>query len=182
MRVGIHIVFLLPALHAVFLMHAQTPDSSGRRALPSGQILAPEIPGSPTSVNSFPGTAAVSPDGRYVAILNDGWGTPQSGFAQSIGILNVSTGNLEDFPDTRLRVDAHQTYFDGLVFSSDGSKLYASIDSFTDPEGKQVGDLGNGIAVYSFAGGKITQSGFLPIPLQRVPTGRLVNPSLLVVP
>ncbi len=157
-------------------------DLDGRRNLPSGQVLAPEIPGNSISGNSFPGTTAVTPDGRYVAILNDGWGTPQSGLAQSISVLDVATGNLQDFPDSRLRVDAHQTYFDGLVFSSDGSKLYASMDSFTDPEGKRPRHLGNGIAVYTFAEGKVTPSGFLSIPLQKVPAGKQRNPQLPVVP
>lgn len=161
---------------------AQSNHKLEGRALPSGQILSSEIPGKPEAANSFPGTVAVSPDDRYVAILNYGWGVPASGYAQSISILTVATNQLEDFPDARMRIEAHQTYFDGLAFSSDGSRLYASVGSNTDPEGKQPGDLGNGIAVYSFAEGKLQPSGFLPIPLQDVPSGKHRNPALAVVP
>lgn len=123
MRRFFGVVLLLFAVAGASPVTAQSPDAAGRRELPSGQILAPEIPGSPEPGNSFPGTMAVSPDGRFVAILNDGWGEPSSGFAQSIAILNVATGKIADFPDTRLRLDAHQTYFDGLTFSSDGKQL-----------------------------------------------------------
>ena len=73
--------------------------------------------------NSFPGTVILSPDGRYLAILNDGWGTPQSGYGQSIGILDLETRQLRDFPDPRLRINAHQVYFCGLAFSTHGALL-----------------------------------------------------------
>ncbi len=125
---------------------------------------------------------ALSPDGQYVAILNDGWGAPQSHLAQSISILETASGRITDFPDTRLRVEAHQTYFDGLAFSTDGTKLYASIGSLTDPLGQQPHDLGDGIAIYSFLGGKLAPVRFLPLPLQDVPVGKERNPALAVVP
>jgi DNA-binding beta-propeller fold protein YncE len=182
MRASVRDAFLMLA-SAVFVINPasaqQVPEGT---KLPSGQLLSPNIPGNPEPGNSFPGTIAVSPDRHYIAILNDGWGTPQSGFAQSISILDVATKHLEDFPDLRFRVEAHQTYFDGLVFSSDGSKLYASVGSSTDPEGKQAGDLGNGIAIYSFAQGKVSPAGFLPVPLQDIPPGKQRNPALAVVP
>ena len=93
---------------------------------------------------------AVSPDGRYAAILNDGYGTQQNQAHQSIAILDLSTNQLTDFPEDRLPEEAHQSYFVGLAFSSDGNHLYASIGSITDPTGEKAGDTGNGIAVYSF--------------------------------
>lgn len=182
MRAFVRNAFLVLA-SAVFAINLASAEQAPEGAkLPSGQLLSPTVPGNPVPGNSFPGTLAVSPDGRYVAILHDGWGTPQSKFAQSISIFDVATKHLEDFPDLRFRVEAHQTYFDGLVFSSDGSKLFVSVGSNTDPEGKQPGDLGNGIAVYSFDQGKVSPAGFLPIPLQDVPPGKQRNPALAVVP
>jgi DNA-binding beta-propeller fold protein YncE len=177
----LHVIAIV-ALSTAFSCHTMAQPASEGSKLPSGQFVSASVPGSPQPANSFPGTAVLSPDGRYVAILNDGWGTPSSGFAQSISILDVATRQLEDFPDPRFRVEAHQTYFDGLAFSTDGSKIYVSVGSITDPEGKNTGDLGNGIAVYSFAAGKVSPSGFLPIPLQPVPPGKQRNPALAVVP
>ena len=66
--------------------------------MPSGQLLSFPIPGNPASGNAFPGTVAVSPGGRYIAILNDGWGTPQSRFSQSTSVLDDRTRHIEDFP------------------------------------------------------------------------------------
>ena len=58
---------------------------------------------------------------------------------QSIAVLNLSTNQIADFPDARLPEDAHQSYFIGLAFSSDGKHLYASVGSLTDPTGARSG-------------------------------------------
>ena len=55
-------------------------------------------------------------------------------------------------------VEAHQTYFLGLAFGSDGKHLYASMASLTDPTGARPGNTGNGIAVYGFRQGKLLQN------------------------
>ncbi len=125
------------------------------------------MPGAPQSVNSLPVTMAVSPDGRYIAILNQGYGTKESGFRQSISILDTQTNVLTDFPDDRFKLGARQTYFLGLVFNGKGDELYASVGSLSDPEGKKPGDTGNGIAVYSFAGGKSLPNGSFPSRCKR---------------
>ncbi|HZR30006.1 MAG TPA: beta-propeller fold lactonase family protein, partial [Terriglobales bacterium] len=134
--------------------------------LPSSKQLLEPVPGDPQKLNSFPVTLAMSPDGHYVAALNAGYGTAESNFQQSIAILNLASNQVADFPDTRLGQHAHQSYFEGLAFSKDGSKLYASLGSITDPEGKKSGNTGNGIAVYSFAEGKITPLKVIPIPVR----------------
>jgi hypothetical protein len=70
----------------------------------------------------------------YAALLNQGYGTEQSGVRQSIAILDLSTNQLRDFPDERVRGDEKTTllsYFIGLAFSSDGKHLYASMSSIT---------------------------------------------------
>ena len=136
----------------------------------SKQLQQPII-GQPQRTNSFPTALALSPDAKYLAILNNGRGTAESNYDQSIAILNLSTNELRDFPDPRLKVNARQTYFCGLAWSSDGKELYASIASLTDPEGnavdakgKKLGGIGNGIAVYKFADGALTADRFHEAP------------------
>ncbi len=93
------------------------------------------IIGQPQRTNSFPTAVAMSPDGQYLALLNNGRGTAESNYDQSIAILDLGSNQLHDFPDPRLKVNARQTYFLGLAWSSDGKELYASIASLSDPEG-----------------------------------------------
>ena len=134
--------------------------------LPSSKLLFNPIPGEPQSTNSFPTAVALSPDGRYLALLNNGRGTAESGYQQSIAVLDLQTNRLSDYPDPRFKVYAKQTYFLGLAFSGDGKRLYASVASLTDPTGELKGDTGNGIAVYTFSDGSVTPQSFLKIPLQ----------------
>lgn len=140
--------------------------------LPSSKQLLNPIPGRPQATNSFPTAMALSPDGRYVALLNNGRGTAESNYQQSIAVLDLQTDTLTDFPDARFQVGARQTYFLGLGFSADGKRLYASVASLSDPTGKTAGDTGNGIAVYAFENGRVTPQSFLPIPLQPVGPGK----------
>jgi DNA-binding beta-propeller fold protein YncE len=157
---------LLGALLAASLA-AQTVD------LPTGKKLLPPLPGSPRPLNGFPVAVALSPDGRYAAMLNDGYGSAESGFRQSLAVLDLETDRLTDFPDARLGRGSRQSYFLGLAFGTDGRRLYASFGSIADPEGEKAGDTGNGIAVYSFDAGKIAPSGFLKIPLQPLAAGKI---------
>ncbi len=140
--------------------------------LATSKTLLMPAPGHPQETNSFPIAAALSPDGHYLALLNNGFGTRESHYDQSIAVLDLATHQLRDFPDPRLSGQdrARQTYFVGLAFSPDGSKLYASMASLTDPTGKHPGDTGNGIAVYRFQDGQVTPESFLSIPL--APLGR----------
>jgi DNA-binding beta-propeller fold protein YncE len=140
--------------------------------LPSSKMLSVPSPGRIGSTNSFPATMVVSPDGQYAALLNDGYGTQETLAHQSISVLDLKTNQITDFPDKRLGDDAHQSYFIGLAFSSDGKHLYASVGSLTDPTGEKPPDTGNGIAVYSFAAGKVAPERFIPIPLQPLGTGK----------
>ena len=116
----------------------------------------------------------VSPDGRYAALLNDGYGTQETLAHQSIAVLDLKTNKIADFPDARLSDESHQSYFLGLVFSSDGKHLYASVGSITDPTGEKTGDTGNGIAVYSFKDGKVAPERFIPIAPQSLAAGKKV--------
>lgn len=140
--------------------------------LPTSKTISASAPGTPKPLNAYPTEMAVSPDGRWVAILNNGYGSAESKYRQSIAILNVATNELADFPDERFGPEAPQTYFVGLAFSGDGKRLYASVSSVTDPEGKKTGALGNGIAVYSFNEGKIAPERFLKLPLLDLSAGQ----------
>lgn len=145
-------------------------ERGGKITLPSSKLLLEPVPGNPQQTNSFPVAMALSPDGKYLAILNDGYGTFESDYRQSIAVLDLATNQITDFPDARLQRKAHQTYFYGLAFDSDGSSLYASMSSETDPAGKNEGDTGSGIAVYHFFEGKVAAQSFIRIrPLQPLP-------------
>src|SRR5271165_4958541 len=115
---------------------AQSPPEKKEVPLPSSKKLLLPVPGGPQRTNSFPTAIASSPDGKYLAILNNGRGTVESKFQQSIALLDLTSNQVRDFPDSRLAINARQTYFLGLAWSSDGTELYASMASLTDPEGR----------------------------------------------
>ncbi|MGC2153189.1 MAG: phosphoesterase, partial [Terriglobales bacterium] len=145
--------------------------------LPTSKELTLPVPGFIARTNSFPATIAMSPDGRYAALLNQGYGTIESGARQSIAILDLNTNQLRDFPDDRLIADTtstRQSYFIGLAFSSDGKHLYASMGSITDATGEQPTSTGNGIAEYKVADGQVTPERFIKIPPQPVADGKVV--------
>ncbi len=151
-------------------------------SLPTSKILTTPAPGRAGSTNSFPATIAMSPDGRYAALLNDGYGTQETQATQSIAVLDLRTNQIADFPDKRFGEEVHQSYFLGLVFSSDGKHLYASVGSVTDPSGEKSGDTGNGIAVYRFANGKVSPERFIAIAPQPLAAGRKVADELRKTP
>jgi DNA-binding beta-propeller fold protein YncE len=141
--------------------------------LPTSKQLIEPVPGQPQRINSLPMTMAVSPDGRYVATVDAGYGTAESNYEQSISILDTQTSKLADFPDARtLARAAHQTLYSGLAFSRDGKHLYASMGSLTDPLGHGKDSTGSGVVVYSFADGKFTPERIVPLPLVQLAPGR----------
>ena len=165
----------------IFVIAAHGQEREPTR-LPSSKTVLHPTPGAPQRTNGFPETIALSPDGRYAALLNNGYGSAESGTKQSIAIIDLQTNQVTDFPEQRLTEEAHQSYFIGLTFSSDGSRLYASIGSISDPAGEHPGNTGNGIAVYRFEAGKIVSDRFIKIALQPVPAGTHVARDLDKVP
>jgi DNA-binding beta-propeller fold protein YncE len=165
----------LSSLLLVFVV-ARAADRSRRINLPTSKTLTLPVPGYLARTNSFPATIALSPDGRYAALLNQGYGTQETGARQSIAILDLSNNELHDFPDDRLSDDysTRQSYFIGLAFSSDGKHLYASMGSITDPTGEKPKSTGNGIAVYKFTEGQVTPERFIKIAPQRIADGKEV--------
>lgn len=178
MRRIVYPVALLSAVATLSLLMAQGQKEPRQIPLPTSKSLTVPSPGVLGQVNGFAAAMAVSPDGRYAAILNDGYGTQQNQAHQSIAILDLSTNQITDFPEDRLPEEAHQSYFLGLGFSSDGNHLYASVGSITDPSGEKQDDTGNGIAVYKFHEGKVHPERFIRISLQKIAPGRKVAQGL----
>jgi DNA-binding beta-propeller fold protein YncE len=162
----------LTLLGALCMRDTGRPAGKQPNFLPSSKMLL-DPPGAPQPTNSFPVTIVQSPDGRYLALLNNGWGTAESGFQQSIAIVDLQADQIIDNPDPRFKMQARQTYFLGLAFSGDGDRLYASVASRTDPTGNAPGDTGNGIAVYRLGGGRTSPERFIRIPPQPLGRGKI---------
>ncbi len=138
--------------------------------LPTSKEIVGPVPGSPQKLNSLPMTAVWSPDRRYLALVNAGFGTVESNYEQSIAILDTGTGKLTDYPEPKTDVLSPQTYYSGIAFSADGSHLYVSIDSISAPEGGKPEQTGNAIGVYKFTPGgtsadSLTLERTIPVPL-----------------
>jgi DNA-binding beta-propeller fold protein YncE len=166
------ITFVSMLVLAALTVAAQSPPAKTDISLPSSKTVRLPVPGSPQRTNSFPTAIALSPGGRYLAILNNGYGSAESKFQQSIALLDLTSNQLRDFPDARLALNARQTYFLGLAWSSDGAELYASMASLTDPEGNKPGDTGNGIAAYRLENGALTPERFLKLKTVGLPKGK----------
>ncbi len=165
-------VLLLGLSSAIAPAESAAQKAQKEIALPTSKTLEEPVPGEPQRTNTLPVTLALRPDGKYLAVLNNGFGSAESSYRQSIAVLDLASQQLRDFPDARLANNAQQTYFVGLAWSSDGNQLYASMASLTDPEGKKPGNTGNGIAVYRFTNGSLTPDRFLKLPLAPLAKGR----------
>ncbi|MEA2542135.1 MAG: hypothetical protein QOH35_3501, partial [Acidobacteriaceae bacterium] len=99
---------------------AQASIALGQIDLPTSKRLAEPVPGAPQRLNSLPMTAAISPDGRYLAVVNAGYGTFESRYQQSIAVLDIQTGKVTDFPEPRTATGLPQTLYSGLAFGKDG--------------------------------------------------------------
>jgi DNA-binding beta-propeller fold protein YncE len=193
-------ILILSILFSTIPLAAQTlpPSDAQPIPLPTSKLLSIPSPGRIADTNSFPATIVISPDGRYAAMLNDGYGTQETLAHQSIAILDLANNHIYDYPDTRLSDEAHQSYFLGLTFSSEGTHLYSSIGSLTNPTGEKSvensgeksgknsvekpGDTGNGIAVYKFAAGKVKPERFIHIAPQPIAANKKVAIALQKTP
>src|SRR5271156_4423738 len=156
-----------------------SPVAVGQTNLPTSKQLVEPVPGGPQRLNSLPMTAAISPDGRYLAVVNAGFGTFESLYQQSIAVLDIQTGKVTDFPEPRTATGLPQTLYSGLAFGNDGKHLYAVFDSLTAPQGNNGAgktiETGNAIAVYEFSNGKVKPQQLLPVPLQQLAPGKQQN-------
>ena len=173
MRVALGLGFAMVAgLGVAGAQQAPVERPGGSIDLPTSKQILGVVPGRPQRLGSLPVSIAVSADGRWVVTTNAGYGSYESGYMQSLAVLNVATGELKDYPDPRTLSAEKQVLFSGLAFSADGTKIYASMASETDPEGAKAGDTGSGVAVYGFADGKVTPGEVMKIPLQKLAGGR----------
>jgi DNA-binding beta-propeller fold protein YncE len=140
--------------------------------LPTSKKILTPVPGAPQTLNSLPMAAAWSPDHRYLALVNAGFGTVESDYQQSIAILDTASGKLADYPIALTDVLQPQTLYSGIAFSADGSHLYTSFDSISEPTGGKPDETGNAIGVYLFTGGELTMDRTIPVPLRAL-TGKM---------
>src|SRR3954451_12538714 len=126
-------VFLVCFLALVVAIVARNPNRL-LRWLPSSKQLG-SVPGNPQAMGAFPVNIVVSPDQKYAAILEAGYGTLETDLHQSIAVLNFATGEITRFLDPRLGPKSRQSFFLGIAWSSDGKHIYAPIGSITDPTG-----------------------------------------------
>jgi DNA-binding beta-propeller fold protein YncE len=162
-------VFSAAVLAAPAASHAQMIN------LPTSKQLLGELPGNPRRINGLPLSMAISPDGRYVVTVNAGFGTWESHYEQSLTVLDTQMDTLTDFPDARTPLRANQTLYSGLAFSLDGTHIYASMASLTDPMRNFQDAVGSGIAVYTFNDGKIAPDRLVPLPMESLAPGRTTH-------
>src|SRR6185503_12866080 len=161
----------------VLLMSGAQSSIAQTINLPTSKQLIEPVPGNPQRLNSEPISMVVSPDGRYVVTVNAGYGTYESKYEQSLAVYDTQTQKVTDFPDDRTYSGrGNQTLYSGLAFSGDGTHLYASIGSESDPEGKiqpERGphDTGSGILVYRFADGRIEPDRMIKLPIETLQPG-----------
>jgi DNA-binding beta-propeller fold protein YncE len=167
---GVALLVLMTAWPAL-----QAQLTSRTIPLPTSKELAEPAPGSPQMLNSLPMTAAISPDGRYLAVVNAGYGTFESRYQQSIAVLDIKTGKVTDFPEPRTAPGLPQTLYSGLAFGKDGTHLYGVFDSLTAPQGSNKEQTGNAVGVYSFRDGQVKAEQLLDVPLQQLAPGKLQN-------
>jgi DNA-binding beta-propeller fold protein YncE len=162
------------ALFGAAFVRAQGTDASAQKPidLATSKQLLPPAAGDPQRLNSLPLSVVASPDGNWVVAVNAGFGTVASQYHESLAVMNTHTGKVQDFPDPRMGPRAAQTFFSGLAFSPDGTKVYASIASITAPEGDGKDKTGNGIAIFAFSQGILTPQSFLKLPLVPLAAGR----------
>ena len=98
-KIAVVSLLALSSLLVVFVF-ARAADRSRHINLPTSKSLTLPVPGYLGRTNSFPATIALSPDGRYAALLNQGYGTQETGARQSIAILDLSNISCTTFPTT----------------------------------------------------------------------------------
>ena len=157
-----------------FVFSANSQDTRYPVLLPTGKVLlGPPAGVFVSDLNAFPINSTMSPDGRYVAFLNNGFGHAASGFRKSIAIYDRVTGHVADFtdPGTGLLFDGPAditTPFYGIAFSSTGKRLYVSVASTKDDE--TLGNrTQNGIRIYTVKERALDPSGVIQITPSDVP-------------
>ena len=128
------------------------PGPDGTATVTFGWRVTPA--GRQVDLAEKPFGTALSPDGKYLAVSNDGTHT------QSLLLLDAGTGKVVQ----RIDYTAPEALFIGLAWSPDGSTLYASAG----------GD--DKIRVYAQAGGRLTEGTPITMPKGSFPAGIALSP------
>jgi YVTN family beta-propeller protein len=138
------------------------PDKGGNSVTPQGWFVTPA--GTQTQLGDKPFGIALSPDGNFLAVTNDGAGT------QSIMVVDRANNKVIQEID----YNAPAGVYVGIAYSPDGSKLYASAGGtvFT-----KNGAKFNGVRVYTVdpATGKLTEDDPVLIPMPIGTDGKAIN-------
>ncbi|KAA2261210.1 bifunctional YncE family protein/alkaline phosphatase family protein [Solihabitans fulvus] len=109
--------------------------------------------GHQTNLSDLPLNAVASPDGRWLAVTNDGQGT------QALQLVDTGSGAVVQ----TIQYASPQALFVGLAFSRDGRTLYASAGGNNKIRTYAVGDAG------------LTETAPIPLPT-RSESGKALNP------
>jgi YVTN family beta-propeller protein len=134
----------------------------GTSITPQGWFVSPA--GTQTALGDHPFGIALSPDGKFLAVSNDGVGT------QSIMLVDRTTSKVVQEID----YTGPQGVYVGIEYSPDGSKLYASAGGtvFT-----VNGVSYNGVRVYDVdpTTGQLTEDAPILIPMPMGTNGKAIN-------
>jgi YVTN family beta-propeller protein len=138
------------------------PQGGGTSITPQGWFVSPA--GMQTALGDHPFGIALSPDGKFLAVSNDGVGT------QSIMLVDRASSKVVQEID----YTGPQGVYVGIQYSPDGSKLYASAGGtiFT------VGGVSyNGVRVFDVdpTTGQLTESDPILIPMPIGTDGKAIN-------
>ncbi|HET6985636.1 MAG TPA: glutaminyl-peptide cyclotransferase, partial [Kribbella sp.] len=141
---GVAAAKVVPPRHAGPQPDGTAVTTYGWRVTPAGEQ---------TQLGEKPFGSALSPDGKYLAISNDGTRT------QSLSLVETSSGKvLQSLP-----YSSPQALFIGLAWSPDGNKLYAAAGG------------NDKIRVYSRAGAQLTEVAPITVPKGSFPSGLAVS-------
>jgi YVTN family beta-propeller protein len=138
------------------------PDGNGDSVTPQGWFVSPA--GTQTELGDKPFGIALSPNGKFLAVTNDGAGT------QSIMIVDRAASKVIQEIDYQ----GPQGVYVGIQYSPDGSILYASAGGTVFTKG---GVSYNGVRVYNVDAttGKLTEDDPILIPMPIGTTGSPIN-------
>ncbi|MEU0969192.1 glutaminyl-peptide cyclotransferase [Streptomyces sp. NPDC005917] len=128
------------------------PQPDGTALATYGWKITPA--GHQEKLGEKPFGSALSPDGKYLAVSNDGTHT------QSLSLLDATTGKVVQHID----YTAPQALFIGLAWSPDGSKLYAAAGG------------NDKVRVYTLNDGQLTENAPITLPKGSFPSGVAVTP------
>ena len=127
------------------------PAGDGTAVTPLGMRVTPA--GTQTRLGDLPLNAALSPDGRWLLVTNDGQAV------QSLQVVDTHTADVVQTLDYR----SPEALYIGVAWSADGRHVYASAGG------------NNKIRVYDADAGHLTETGAIPLPTTN-PAGVRINP------